>query len=106
MTEMIERVAKAIGHTLTDDQGWLKKSYSDDDMRAIARAAIEAMREPTDAMARAAQTAADSMGGDELELFQPEAGKIIWRGMIDAALSAAAPETFGATGDSASPSPE
>lgn len=79
MTEsMIERVAAAI------------KNCKEDGYNAVARAAIEAMREPTDAMI-------DAACGARVRLYpawegqkpQPTAGEVIISGhhaMIDAAL--------------------
>jgi len=80
MTEqtMVERVARAIC-----EKSWIAKHSSDESRKAaidanwhefedIARAAIEAMREPTDAMVDAGMT--------ELPAFQA------YRVMIDAAL--------------------
>lgn len=45
MSDMIERVARAVEDAMTDSDGYLKKSYSAEDMIEIARGAIEAMRE-------------------------------------------------------------
>jgi hypothetical protein len=64
MSEMLERVAKAIG----DENNWMK-----DDYRKEARAAIEAMRKPTQPMLQAA-------GDDWCE------AETSWEIMIDAAL--------------------
>lgn len=42
----IERVANAIGDAMCDQDGWLKKSYSEDDMLDIARVAVKALNAP------------------------------------------------------------
>lgn len=81
MSEMVERVARAIAlaqldndtRAVVDPNTWpVAESYCD-----MARAAIEAMREPTVQMCRDA--AWDDWGPDECRLC--------WRSMIDAALS-------------------
>ena len=66
MSEMIERVAKAI----LKEQQTNRSAFPDS--RDIARAAIEAMREPTSAMAKAA--------------YRDDAPQVVWRDMIDEAL--------------------
>ena len=75
MDDMIERVARAIGRAelLPDDADRHWKRFE-----IHARAAIEAMREPTEAMCEAA---------DVVECNQPEC---IWQAMIDAALNESA----------------
>lgn len=85
MTDMIERVARALynrearGHGdwsvdcppgSTFERYWLDS----------ARAAIEAMREPTEAMYRAAETAIDPLSSES-------AVGQYWPAMIDAALA-------------------
>lgn len=72
---MIERVAQAIA----------KECPCVDDARDAARVAIEAMREPTEAMTRALLFLPDCKVN---EVF-PTAAEVggIWRTMIDAALS-------------------
>ena len=76
MGEMVERVAKAICEALGDDWsreglGGLKRGYA-----PVANAAIEAMREPTPEMTKAARLRWNA-GHD----------KTAWRLMIDAALA-------------------
>ena len=68
MSEMIERVAKAIDKT-SQERGHRIPATA---MRHLAVAAIEAMREPTDAMINAPS-------GEEYY-------ETIWKEMIDAAL--------------------
>lgn len=78
MSEMVERVARAI-YFRGDDQGdtaWHHcQLWHRDVAREQARAAIEAMREPTEAMVKAAYGR---------ERTGTERGN--WRAMIDAAL--------------------
>lgn len=72
MSEMIERVAKAIELRDTTDS------------LAMARAAIAAMREPTDKMMIAAETVEP-----QLECFlakEQSPSYIVWQAMIDEAL--------------------
>lgn len=73
--DMVERVAKAIAHAVwrQSDSGTPPK-WSE--WRDEARAAIEAMREPTKAMVEAGTVALH---------FRP-AGLVAWGAMIDAAL--------------------
>lgn len=77
MSEMVERVAKAIWDSplffglITDEK---RRDGSWHDCTALARAAIEAMREPTDEMVLASE-AIDAVYPSEH-----------WRAMIDAAL--------------------
>lgn len=80
MTEMVERVAKAIAeHGGSNWETCLKApgQRMAGMYRAMARAAIEAMREPTVEMCRDA--AWDDYGPDECQTC--------WRAMIDAALA-------------------
>ena len=72
MTSMVERVARAIANVDCGDYELRPNTYN-----ATARAAIEAMRVPTDAMKEAR--------------FQRlgEGGRIEWEAMIDAALAEA-----------------
>lgn len=64
MSEMVERVARAIG-TVTGDYsegaGWLGDNTHEIGLRK-ARAAIEAMRDPTDAMVEQGDVWADGPG--------------------------------------------
>jgi hypothetical protein len=85
MAEMIERVARAIcaaSGSPDPDEIWnghpLWEEFSDD-----ARAAIEAMREPTEPMMQAAESEAEAYFGNGQERLEPEQ---VWRVMIDAAL--------------------
>ncbi len=82
MTEMIERVAKVMWETSHVGQAWGNCSpvqaaiYRED-----ARAAIEAMREPTQEMKLAAYKAWTIRVANDADI-----GKI-WQAMIDAALT-------------------
>ena len=79
MNDMVEQVAKAIWNHRFPDMSWESKSRSEgikDDYRMNARAAIAAMREPTEAMMQA---------GDR-ELGFPEDYRIAWQASIDEAL--------------------
>ncbi len=85
MSGMVERIRKAIEAQI-DPDGWIEKPDDFEfgltprfdgrlDLPKIARAAIEAMREPTEAMVDAGwadATAEDAIG--------------VWRAMIDEAL--------------------
>lgn len=67
MSEMVERVALAILKSRSEGYG----------PHTQARAAIEAMREPTEAMARAPTALAD---------WEDSCAEVVWDAMIDAAL--------------------
>lgn len=84
MTEMVERVRMTIADALTDQDGWMKKSYSREDMTEVARAAIEAMREPTESMIDKATDFdwGPGISGDETDASPNR----VWQAMIDAAL--------------------
>lgn len=71
--EMIERVARAIADANMEDYDELKELHD-----ALARAAIAAMREPTEAMEREYFNA---LTGNRREV-----GRKVYRAMIDAAL--------------------
>ena len=76
MSEMIERVARAFtGLHIVTGEGSIVPA------EAVARAAIEAMREPTEAMHDA--------GSQDLEFRHQIYG--VWEAMIDAALEVPAP---------------
>lgn len=86
MSEMVERVAPATFAACNGPEGFgdhMDPRYEANSelFEAMARAAIEAMRQPTDAMLVAA--IADS---DEYGFGSYEAGSC-WRAMIDAALA-------------------
>lgn len=75
MTEMVDRVARAIHAELEKTWCVMLTGHGEE----LGRAAIAAMREPTEAMMRAGDAAAESAcSGDE--------GLEAWDAMIDAAL--------------------
>lgn len=76
MSEMADRVKGAM--VLAARAHNMPFALSDADASALARAAIEAMREPTDAMCRA--NSEDGGAGADEHVRQD------WRAMIDAAL--------------------
>ena len=79
---MVERVARAIEAAADYDEGRYLCGWSD----TFARAAIEAMREPTKAMNRAAYEDAKK---------RAPAPAFIWAAMISAALSETPEDTEG-----------
>jgi hypothetical protein len=83
MSEMVERVAKAIGKTKR-----MRTGTSDSDVNVIwfqlARAAIGAMREPTDEILRALLTSSPSLWPTTTAFEQ---AREAWRRAIDAARS-------------------
>lgn len=86
MDEMIERVARA----MLRKNAYFAGRHSNDEVRELARAAILAMREPTEAMMRAGEDAISreiyANESDEAELsFNGEV--TAWQAMIDAALA-------------------
>lgn len=94
MTEqsMVERVARTIYEGRRESGVWIHPKHNDwskchsltkKRWLQVARAAIDAMREPTDKMARAAATYPDDQGYGGLS--ETEAS-IAWHAMIDAAL--------------------
>ena len=76
MSEMIERVAKAIDAAANDAADDYEEYCSPRMALAAARAAIEAMREPTDEMFR-----------DGQEISELKMAEETWWAMIDAALN-------------------
>jgi hypothetical protein len=85
MSEMVERVAKAMAETLLQDTpptppvDWYALTEEvADEYRAAARAAIEAMREPTKAMEDGARGLGAYHGGGSAD--------VVWVSMIDMAL--------------------
>jgi hypothetical protein len=84
MTDMIERVAKAVKNCGVFPLGDMREYLSPEDAITIARAAVEAMREPTDEMNDAGADKCD--GGCAEESCQCGFMGKIWTAMIDAAL--------------------
>lgn len=78
MSEMIERVARAIGEKFAPAVN-MNVPYAKVMLDMAARAAIEAMREPTDKMYNAAAYILTAQSG----VYDPE---VVWKDMIDEAL--------------------
>lgn len=76
MSEMVERVAEAVSKTI---DGWQRGEF-EGFCDVIARAAIEAMREPTEAMVKE--------GGFQVSatMTERDIAKDVWAEMINAAL--------------------
>jgi hypothetical protein len=86
MSEMVERVVEAIASSGATDPMW-----DDETVRMVARAAIAAMREPTEEMKRAGfENSPHDVGGcsDQIskEDWREEICPEIYQAMIDAAL--------------------
>jgi hypothetical protein len=79
MSEMVEKVAKAIKAEDFQSENLLTNT----DCQRLARAAIAAMREPTEKMVEAVYAAAEGLGCVMYETPSPEQA---WPTMIDAAL--------------------
>jgi hypothetical protein len=73
---MVERVSRALNAAVQDDDNEMACVIIANRDDILARAAIEAMREPTDAMTEA---------GDEMADWECNADRI-WQAMIDQAL--------------------
>lgn len=96
---MIERVAKAISRSIPlDGSHWhsqhghdFPRQYSEREqniIRGIARAAIEAMREPTEMMSRAGMKSIQAWEDNDPNGILMDFRELsCWRAMIDAALS-------------------
>lgn len=102
--DMVERVAKALAWAarfytdVSSDQEELWAAHSPEDqemMRSHARAAIAAMREPTEAMTDAGSDAEekyeDEVKGGDLTPTRHDLPAAIWRAMADAALGKSNP---------------
>lgn len=84
MTEMLDRVAKAIGDHLYGYVDPKDTPNSWPKALGAARAAIEAMRDPTDAMKEAAYTHVEM--DDRWMIEDDKDWARSWKGAIDAAL--------------------
>jgi hypothetical protein len=87
MSEMVERVARALFVDRYPDERWPPEARQADDYRGHARAAIEAMRAPTDAMCLAGWQAGTGVFGKDSQnpnIYRRSANS--WEAMIDAAL--------------------
>lgn len=76
--DMIEKVAEAIREHVAVERGW-GGAASVDGIEDAARAAVEAMREPTSDMVTAGIV-------DPGEWFADDTTEQIWKRMVDAAL--------------------
>lgn len=76
---MVEKVAKAISISMTDNRGQPAAVSSD-----VSRAAIEAMREPTEEMVRRGRRV--DVPGDEGNRPAGFTADSVWEAMIDEAL--------------------
>lgn len=81
MSEMVERVARAIGNVLVkDSHGECLLIATDEQCTEIARAAIEAMREPTEGMKQSGAMVMPDYDPDVNDAAQ------CWEAMINEAL--------------------
>ncbi len=78
MSEMVERVARAMVESRPIPEGHIRGDVDWEFFRALARAAIAAMREPTSKMCQAATQIVPTWDDD--------ASARKWRAMIDEAL--------------------
>lgn len=87
MSEIVERVAVAIFKRARDESDWSEISEDErHQWRADARAAIAAMREPTETMPMAGFHAAFETSDEPVYVGDHEIRKM-WRAMIDDALA-------------------
>jgi N-methylhydantoinase B/oxoprolinase/acetone carboxylase alpha subunit len=101
MSEMVERVARKMMIELTDDSGFTYAQERPDlscvvidgniDLIALARAAIEAMREPTQTMVAAAEALSREYDAGEIWVDIPPDPEDAWSAMIGAALKESEP---------------
>lgn len=82
-SEMVERVAGAL-HAAHAEVGWPADECETCDK--LARAAIEAMREPTEAMVCAAECLTSEFRTEHDRIEVPPGPEEAWQAMIDAAL--------------------
>lgn len=93
MSEMIERVAKELHEKLSsqDIDGYLGANF---DLKSVARAAINAMREPTEAQLEAAEDIVvgfDDFACGDGNIYlgipgYPQKARDVWAALVDAAL--------------------
>lgn len=84
MSEMVERVAKAVGEVLYGAADPVDTPNNWARSMDAARAAITAMREPTEEMR---QRGGSTLLLHEYEPDGPEGSRDVWQSMIDAALA-------------------
>jgi len=93
MSEMIERVARAIYAVSEADIDWTEETYQAKNIvREEARAAIEAMRLPTTSMIISATRFENRLGEGRVEVNYGVVAMDIWPKMIDAALNPPTPK--------------
>jgi len=92
MTDMIERVAKAVKRCYVFPLGDLREYLSNEDAVTIARAAIAAMRDCTPAMLDAG-SAAHPAGGYTRGTLLNDIIECEWVAMCDAALECSTKQT-------------
>jgi len=89
MTDMVERVARAISEAIMYQDSLAHYSYESrkEEMDAVARAAIEAMREPTETMISELHRVLDEMEVHPAARGNSEGFRAAVAAMIDAALT-------------------
>ena len=92
MSEMVERVAKEIYLHVNAETAGRPLAEVADAYLACARAAILAMREPTEAMVLAGDDAQTDIQGPDEGIQVAMCSSVPWQAMIDSALS---PSTSG-----------
>ncbi len=85
MSEMVERVAYAIAKAEQPNMGlsWCMNAPNRERCCVLARAAIEAMREPAEAMV---EKGSETMDGDDNFYIGTRAAKEAWQAMINEAM--------------------
>ena len=93
MSEMVERVARAMASKLSEQQLGSDPPWHDPEFRQnaieVARAAIEAMREPTNEMICAADNLSSEISTADDRISVPASPEMTWPAMIDEALKTA-----------------
>lgn len=88
MTEMIERVARAIAHSRYGGENTFDRCSPEGKAECMknAHAAIEVMREPTEAMKERCYYHSGCNGGDGAGIIDEQTAAELFSDMIDAAL--------------------
>jgi len=81
MGEVVERIALSIASADAEQMHWGRKIMPLEVARALARAALEALREPTEEMCQAGY---DAMDANDKPCLNAD---VCWPAMIDAALA-------------------
>jgi len=89
MSEMMIRVGAAI---LLAEARWNPEAAKEPKERVMARAAIEAMREPTRDMLAAVGRVSSGQQSGWVEYYDPSLGEKLYLAMIDAALASNEPQ--------------